>query len=89
MNTSARTGANQLLDLAREYDLPLETVYCYAWRIKRLALAKDGGMIIDYWGETARNDIHRLLQSRANECLERIVAQVRAFLIVQGSLAAC
>lgn len=51
VNTSARTDANPLFDLATKYGLDLEHVYCYAWRVKRLLI--DDRIEKNYWSEAA------------------------------------
>jgi hypothetical protein len=77
-----RMGSNPLLDIAEKYDLPLDVVYSYAWRMKGLMTNRPGALD-ETWGLQARRRVvgDRMGMKAAGE----IAKHIQDFVELQGS----
>jgi hypothetical protein len=95
---SKRTGSNPLHDLAKRFNMPLETIYCYAWYLRRRKLNINGlsmPVAPSLWDHGASNQFWRhfnladLDQNQQAQKLSLLISeQVSAFLVTQGHLVA-
>jgi hypothetical protein len=69
------------MNFAKMYDVPLEVIYCYAWRLRKIVLAKElgvGDLKLDYWDNWSLAQMG--LQKPSNLPM-KILQQVESFLL--------